>query len=131
MALIKFYKPALFRKDMDAVLQTMVDEKIGPGDRKKEFISSFCNTVGKKFGLALRSYNDMIASSLSSLGVEEGDSVILSVLTPKVYLDVLKSNKIKQQCHNIKWQCYDPKYRKPKITLFSCIHHKTIIANFI
>lgn len=95
MALIKFYKPALFRKDMDAVLQTMVDEKIGPGDRKKEFISSFCNTVGKKFGLALRSYNDMIASSLSSLGVEEGDSVILSVLTPKVYLDVLKSNKIK------------------------------------
>ena len=28
MAAVKFQKPALFRKDMDAVLQTMVDEKI-------------------------------------------------------------------------------------------------------
>ena len=41
MASIKFQKPALFRKDMDAVLQTMVDEKIGPGDRKKAFIKAF------------------------------------------------------------------------------------------
>ena len=65
MALIKFYKPSLFRKDMDAVLQTMVDEKIGPGERKKQFVSSFCTLIGKKYGLALRTYNDMIAISLS------------------------------------------------------------------
>lgn len=95
MALIKFYKPSLFRKDMDAVLQTMVDEKIGPGERKKQFVSSFCTLIGKKYGLALRTYNDMISISLSALGVKEGDSVILSVLTPRIYLDVLKNNGIK------------------------------------
>ena len=32
MDLIRFFKPTLRRKDMDAVLQTMVDEKIGPGE---------------------------------------------------------------------------------------------------
>lgn len=95
MALIRFYKPALFRKDMDGVLQAMVDEKIGPGERKRQFVNDFCTLVGKKHGLALRTYSDMISASLYSLGIEEGDSVILSVLTPRIYKDVLKKNGIK------------------------------------
>lgn len=87
---IRFYKPALYRKDMDAVLQTMVDEKIGPGERKKEFLKSFASYSGKKDGIALRSYPDVISSSLEALELNEGDSVIVSVLSPRIYLDILK-----------------------------------------
>lgn len=95
MALIKFYKPALFRKDMDAVLQTMVDEKIGPGERKRAFVSSFCSFLGLSYGISLRTYNDMIQASLTALNIQSGDSVILSVLTPRVYLDVFKRLGVK------------------------------------
>lgn len=90
MAAIRFYKPALYRKDMDAVLQTMVDEKIGPGDRKKEYINLFCNLIGKSEGFALRSYYDAILFSLKSLALNEGDKVFISVLSPRIYLEAFK-----------------------------------------
>lgn len=95
MALIKFQKPALFRKDMDAVLQTMVDEKIGPGEKKKAFTQSFSDYLHTKSTLALRSYVDAISLSLSSLNLEEGDRVALSVYTNEVYLKVLSSLHLK------------------------------------
>ncbi len=95
MALIRFYKPALYRKDMDAVLQTMVDEKIGPGERKKEFLRSFAAYIGKKDGIALRSYPDAIVAALHALGIEEGESVMISVLSPRIYLEAFRRAGVK------------------------------------
>ncbi len=95
MALIRFYKPALYRKDMDAVLQTMVDEKIGPGERKKEFLRAFAAYIGRKDGIALRSYPDVIVSALHALQVEEGDSVLISVLSPRIYLEAFRRAGVK------------------------------------
>ncbi len=95
MALIRFYKPALYRKDMDAVLQTMVDEKIGPGERKKEFLKAFSLFLGKDDGVALRSYPDAIMASLAAADVHEDDSVIISVLSPKIYLEVFRRLGVK------------------------------------
>ena len=63
MAAVKFQKPALFRKDMDAVLQTMVDEKIGPGEKKKLFVKSYATYCKKKDGVALRSFIDAVTIS--------------------------------------------------------------------
>ena len=91
MAMIRFYKPALFRKDMDAVLQTMVDEKIGPGDRRKEFERSMASYLSRKNGFALRSYVDCIRLAIESLSLAEGSSFALSVLTPRIYIDIIKS----------------------------------------
>jgi len=82
---IPFYKPTLRRKDMDAVLQTMVDEQIGPGERKNEFLRQFCELVGTKGGIALRSYPDALRSALSVAGLEAGSTVGVSVLSPSVY----------------------------------------------
>ena len=87
---IRFYKPALYRKDMDAVLQTMVDERIGPGERKKEFLKAMAAFLGKKDGIALRSYIDAIVGSLTALGIGDGDSVLISVLSPLVYLEAFR-----------------------------------------
>ncbi len=88
---IEFYKPTLRRKDMQSVLQTMVDEKIGPGVKKQEFINILCEKLNKKGGIALRSYYDAIVSSLKIAGVEEGSFVITSVLAPKIYKLAIKS----------------------------------------
>ncbi|MGN0907328.1 MAG: DegT/DnrJ/EryC1/StrS family aminotransferase [Bullifex sp.] len=89
MALIRFYKPTLRRKDMDAVLQTMVDEKIGPGDRRKLFLKSLCEYLGIKDGIALRSYPEAIKTALSVLSLETGSCVAVSVLSPEIYRTVL------------------------------------------
>ena len=48
MALVRFYKPTLRRRDMDAVLQTMVDEKIGPGERRKQFLKLMAEYLNLK-----------------------------------------------------------------------------------
>lgn len=90
MAQIPFFKPALFRKDMDAVLQTMVDEKIGPGEKKRAFVKAFSQYTSKRDGVALRSYIDAIAVAFHALGLQEGDGVVMSVFTPLVYLDAMK-----------------------------------------
>ena len=95
MAQIPFFKPALFRKDMDAVLQTMVDEKIGPGEKKRAFVKAFSQYTSKRDGVALRSYIDAIAEAFHALGLAEGDAVAMSVFTPLVYLDAMKRLSLK------------------------------------
>ena len=88
---IRFYKPALYRKDMDAVLQTMVDEKIGPGERRKEFLKQLAACLGLKAGVSDRSYPSALATSLKAIGVKAGDKVIVSVLSPEIYRTVIES----------------------------------------
>ena len=90
MAAVKFQKPALFRKDMDAVLQTMVDEKIGPGEKKKLFVKSFATYCKKKDGIALRSFIDAVTISLKILGLENGDYCAISVLSPEIYSEAFR-----------------------------------------
>lgn len=88
MALIPFHKPTLRRKDMDAVLQTMVDERIGPGERKNSFLRQFCELTGTKGGLALRTCVDAMHCALSAAGLKKGDSVGVSILSPLWYKSV-------------------------------------------
>lgn len=92
---IEFYKPTLRRRDMQSVLQTMVDEKIGPGVKKQEFLNLLCEKLQKKGGIAIRSYYDAILSSLKLAGVKEGSVVITSVLAPKIYKIAAKSLNVK------------------------------------
>lgn len=87
---IEFYKPTLRRGDMQSVLQAMVDEKIGPGSRKQEFINLLCARLKKKGGMALRSYYDALLSALIIAGVGENSNVILSIISPKIYRTAIK-----------------------------------------
>ena len=95
MAAVKFQKPALFRKDMDAVLQTMVDEKIGPGEKKKLFVKSFASYCKKKDGVALCSFIDAVTIALKILGLSEGDYCAISVLSPEIYSEAFRRFGIK------------------------------------
>ena len=87
---IRFTKPTLTRKDMDAVLQTMVDEKIGPGEKKREFVKLFSAFVGSKDGIVLRSFSDTLMYSLSALNLEKGSVIAISLLSPRIYEYVIK-----------------------------------------
>jgi len=88
--MIRFYKPTIRRKDMNAVLQTMVDEKIGPGERKRQFAAEVAEILGKKHCIPLRTYDDALQFSLSACGVHEGSLVGMSVLSPYIYLITVK-----------------------------------------
>ena len=88
--MIQFYKPTLKRRDMDSVLQTMVNEKIGPGERARAFVQSFCEAVGATSGVAFRTYPDCLSFALAAAGVGEGTKVAVSPLSPKVYRSVIE-----------------------------------------
>lgn len=95
MASIKFQRPSLFRKDMDAVLQTMVDEKIGPGEKKKLFIKGCADYLSLKGGVALRTYPDAIALAINLFDLQAGDGVAISVFTPEIYYKTIKKLGLK------------------------------------
>ncbi|MBR4478068.1 MAG: DegT/DnrJ/EryC1/StrS aminotransferase family protein [Spirochaetales bacterium] len=89
--MIQFYKPTLKRRDMDSVLQTMVNEKIGPGERAKAFVQLFCDTVKATSGVAFRTYPECLAQALRLMGAQKGTRVAVSPLSPAVYRDVIHS----------------------------------------
>ncbi|NLZ76954.1 MAG: DegT/DnrJ/EryC1/StrS aminotransferase family protein [Spirochaetales bacterium] len=91
MAIIPFHKPTLRRKDMDAVLQTMVDERIGPGERKTLFLKEFRERIGFRYGVALRTIVDALTYALKILDLPEGCPIGASVLAPSFYLDVARA----------------------------------------
>ena len=87
--IIRMQKPTLVRKDMDAVLQTMVDEHIGPGGRTESFISQLKQyTMLDGTAVALRSLPEALAYALRLFGVSRGDRVVVSALSPNMYASV-------------------------------------------
>lgn len=87
--MIRFYKPTLKRKDMDSVLQTMVDEKIGPGEKVLSFMQAYSDTVKAASSSSYRTYPDCLESALRMAGAVEGTKVAVSPLSPSVYRDVI------------------------------------------
>lgn len=88
--MVRFYKPTLKRKDMDGVLQTMVNEEIGPGESNRLFTQMFAERVKCVKGLSFRTYPDCIEGALKVLGVDKSSTVAISLLAPAVYGQVLK-----------------------------------------
>lgn len=87
--MIRFNKPTLKRKDMDNVLQTMVNEQIGSGDQEKIFMSSFASMVGCTQAIGYRTYPDCIRNAFKVSGVNSDSVVAISPLAPSVYLCIL------------------------------------------
>ncbi len=87
--MIRFYKPTIKRKDMDSVLQTLVEEEIGTGSRTQSLIEMFCEITSAYSGFAYRSYEQALINGLKILGAEKGTRIALSPLSPCVYLKVI------------------------------------------
>jgi len=87
---IEVYSPTIRRKEMDAVLTAMVEEKIGPGDRNRLLIQTAKEHLRFDYALALRSPAVALFQALKALSVKPDQYVIISALSPRYYLQVLQ-----------------------------------------
>ena len=87
---IEVYSPTIRRKEMDAVLTAMVEEKIGPGERNRLLIQTAKEQLHFDFALALRSPAVALHLALKALNVRSGQAVIISALSPRYYFQVIE-----------------------------------------
>ncbi len=88
--MIQLHKPTLKRKDMDAVLSSMVDEAISPGARNREFALALKKCFNSEECVVLRSYVRAFELACELLHLHEGSKVVISPLSPVWYIQILK-----------------------------------------
>ena len=86
---IDVYSPTIRRKEMNAVLTAMVEDKIGPGEQARLLIQTAREKIKFDYCLALRSPALALYLALKSMGLEKGQGVILSALSPLYYERVI------------------------------------------
>jgi dTDP-4-amino-4,6-dideoxygalactose transaminase len=92
---IEVYSPTIRRKEMDAVLTAMVEDRIGPGEQGRGLVQTAKDYLAFDYCLSLRSPAIALYFALKSLGLEEGRGVILSALSPRYYLQVIEELRLK------------------------------------
>lgn len=80
--MIQTYSTTIRRKEMDAVLTCMVDEKIGPGELNAKLITQIKEFIKCDGAVALRSPAIALKYALKSMGLESGSKVMVSALAP-------------------------------------------------
>jgi len=86
---IEVHSPTIRRKEMDAVLTAMVEDRVGPGEYSRVLIQTAKEHLRFDFALALRSPATALHLALKALGLNDGDGVLLSALSPHYYAQVL------------------------------------------
>ena len=100
--IIPIDKPTLKRKDMAGVLQSMVDDSIGPGIYSSDFLTSLSSLLHtKSYSIALRSYVDAIYYSLKSLNLAPQSTVGVTSLSPYLYKMVVERLQLKTRIFDI------------------------------
>lgn len=79
---IQTYSSTIRRKEMDAVLTCLVDEKIGPGELNGRLVQTVKEFFGVPGAVALRSPAIALRYAFSCLGLDSGSGVALSALAP-------------------------------------------------
>jgi len=86
---IEVYSPTIRRKEMDAVLTAMVEDRIGPGERARLLLQTAKEHIRFDYALALRSPATALHLALKALDLKEGDGVLVSALSPRYYVQTL------------------------------------------
>jgi dTDP-4-amino-4,6-dideoxygalactose transaminase len=86
---IEIYSPTIRRKEMDAVLTAMVEDRIGPGERSRFLLQTAKEQISFDFALALRSPATALNLALKALELKDGDGVLISALSPRYYAQTL------------------------------------------
>ncbi|AEF81969.1 DegT/DnrJ/EryC1/StrS family aminotransferase [Leadbettera azotonutricia] len=92
---IEVYSPTIRRKEMDAVLTAMVEDKIGPGEQGKLLSQIAREKLKFDYCLPLRSPAMALHFALKALGIEDGKAVAVSALSPRYYAQVLEDLRLK------------------------------------
>ena len=80
--MIQTYSSTIRRKEMEAVLTCMVDEKIGPGEMNLRLLQTVKEYTGCDGAVALRSSSLALQYALEALALSSESTVMLSALAP-------------------------------------------------
>ena len=80
--MIQTYSSTIRRKEMEAVLTCMVDEKIGPGEMSERLIQTVREKTKCDGAVALRSPSVALYYALKALEIPQGSVVMLGALSP-------------------------------------------------
>ena len=86
---IEVHSPTIRRKEMDAVLTAMVEDRIGPGECSRVLTQTAKEHLRFDFALAIRSPVTALYLALKGMGLSDGDGVLISALSPHYYAQVL------------------------------------------
>ncbi|MCI1209238.1 MAG: DegT/DnrJ/EryC1/StrS family aminotransferase [Treponema sp.] len=88
--MIQTFSSTIRRKEMDAVLTCMVDEKIGPGELNQRLIQTVKEFFSCDGAVALRSPETALKYAFRALDFPHENKVMISALSPSWYLSALE-----------------------------------------
>ena len=88
--MIQTYSSTIRRKEMDAVLTCMVDEKIGPGEMARRLVQSVKEFFSVDGAFAFRSPAIALKYVFKAFDLEPGTGVIVSALAPVWQLQAIQ-----------------------------------------
>lgn len=93
--MIQTFSSTIRRKEMDAVLTCMVDEKIGPGEINARLIQTVKEFFSCAGAVALRSPDVALKYALKALSLEAGSAVMISALAPSWQIFAIEEAEFK------------------------------------
>ena len=87
---IQPFSSTIRRREMDAVLTCMVEEKIGPGENNLRLTQYAKEFFGVDGAVAVRSPAIALKYALKALGIEPGTKVMISALAPSWQILVIE-----------------------------------------
>lgn len=89
--MIQTFSSTIRRKEMDAVLTCMVDEKLGPGELNAKLIQTVKEFTGCDGAVAFRSPAIAFSYVAKALALESGSAVMISALAPAWHYSAVKN----------------------------------------
>ncbi|MDR1107366.1 MAG: DegT/DnrJ/EryC1/StrS family aminotransferase [Treponema sp.] len=93
--MIEVYSPTIRRKEMDAVLTALVEDRVGPGDQSRLLVQTAKEYLHFDYCLSLRSPATALYLALRALDPEDGRAVIISALSPRYYVKVIEDLRLR------------------------------------
>ncbi|MBN1685807.1 MAG: DegT/DnrJ/EryC1/StrS aminotransferase family protein [Spirochaetales bacterium] len=74
---------------MGAVLESLVDDRLGPGPVSQELIRRCADYTGTSGGIAFREYRRAVEVMFDAMELDAGSTIVVSPLAPRVYHEVI------------------------------------------
>jgi perosamine synthetase len=91
---IPIFRPSVKRKELDSVLSTMVEDRLGHGTVAQTLVKEVGMYLGLDTGIALREYGRAIETAIECLEISRGEKIAISPLAPSIYMEVFFSRGI-------------------------------------
>ncbi|MES0489449.1 MAG: DegT/DnrJ/EryC1/StrS aminotransferase family protein [Leptospirales bacterium] len=105
---IVFYKPTLSKRDIKSVMEAMVQDEISSGSVVLNYEKEFASTFGFRHALSALSWTAAYHLAFMSVGIGQGDEVILSSVAPVAVLDAINQTQAEPIVIDIAKESFHP-----------------------